>query len=224
MSSRTHSKPWTINLIKESARANGSHWFDPDTMRFFGSKIEPKVFEGPGGIYFVSSEQPPHGKRSWTVRKFTPPDDINTVGELCGHATREEAHLAAKEAAQGQTDEAVNTNEEEYERVSIREQFHFTMQKLLPSYNAVKVDKLMENATRHHKACEAYCNTGHDRSAPIEQAIQKLCASLGCEPLFQHDPRGCTVKLKVPSGQTDDFGKEGMCVPQHTLYDPDYDD
>jgi hypothetical protein len=28
------------------------------------------------------------------------------------------------------------------------------------------------------------------------------------------DPRGCTVKLKVPSGRTDDFGGTDLCVPQ----------
>jgi len=32
-------------------------------------------------------------------------------------------------------------------------------------------------------------------------------------PIFQGDPRGACVKLKVPSGKTDDMGREGMCVP-----------
>jgi len=36
-----------------------------------------------------------------------------------------------------------------------------------------------------------------------------------CEfiPTFQGDPRGCCVKLRVPSGRTDDGNHEGMCVP-----------
>lgn len=32
-------------------------------------------------------------------------------------------------------------------------------------------------------------------------------------PLFQGDPRGACVKLKVPSGKTDDHAREGICVP-----------
>ena len=27
------------------------------------------------------------------------------------------------------------------------------------------------------------------------------------------DPRGCTLKITVPSGYTNDWGKEGLCVP-----------
>lgn len=32
-------------------------------------------------------------------------------------------------------------------------------------------------------------------------------------PVFQGDPRGACVKLKVPSGRTDDGNHEGVCVP-----------
>lgn len=32
-------------------------------------------------------------------------------------------------------------------------------------------------------------------------------------PIFQGDPRGCCVKLRVPSGRTDDMEREGMCIP-----------
>lgn len=31
--------------------------------------------------------------------------------------------------------------------------------------------------------------------------------------VFQGDPRGCVFKLQVPSGRTNDWGKEGICVP-----------
>ena len=34
---------------------------------------------------------------------------------------------------------------------------------------------------------------------------------------FQGDPRGAVVKLAVPSGRTDDLGREGMCVPSRGL-------
>ena len=32
-------------------------------------------------------------------------------------------------------------------------------------------------------------------------------------PVFQGDPRGACVKLTVPSGKTDDWGRTGVCVP-----------
>lgn len=32
-------------------------------------------------------------------------------------------------------------------------------------------------------------------------------------PVFQGDPRGACVKLRVPSGQTDDAAQAGLCVP-----------
>lgn len=33
------------------------------------------------------------------------------------------------------------------------------------------------------------------------------------KPVFQGDPRGACVKLIVPSGKTDDWGRTGICVP-----------
>lgn len=32
-------------------------------------------------------------------------------------------------------------------------------------------------------------------------------------PIFNGDPRGACTKLRVPSGRTDDWGGEGVCVP-----------
>jgi len=32
-------------------------WFAPGAMRFFSSRIESDAIEGPGGIYFITSEQ-----------------------------------------------------------------------------------------------------------------------------------------------------------------------
>lgn len=33
------------------------------------------------------------------------------------------------------------------------------------------------------------------------------------EAIFNGDPRGAVLKVKVPSGRTDDWGREGVCVP-----------
>jgi len=51
------------------------------------------------------------------------------------------------------------------------------------------------------------------KEARIEKAIRLLCAGIGCEPIFGGDPRGATIKIKMPDGFTNDWGHEGVCVP-----------
>ena len=74
----------------------GRHWFDRSTMRFFRSVLPRAGVEGPGGIYFVSSEQPPHGPRAYTVRQLVGEGRIATVGEFCGFPSRAEAQSVAR--------------------------------------------------------------------------------------------------------------------------------
>ena len=75
---------------------------------------------------------------------------------------------------------------------------------------------LMRLARHHKKLQEMACNEpvpeGHDEKC--EGRIRELCEEINCVPVFSGDPRGCTVKLKVPSGRTNDWGREGICVPQ----------
>lgn len=77
---------WTIDAIKAMNKAQGYHYFSPATMKFFRSKVSRKVYQGPGGVYIVTSEQfvSSTGKaepRCYTVRKFNPETgDINTCG------------------------------------------------------------------------------------------------------------------------------------------------
>ncbi len=51
------------------------------------------------------------------------------------------------------------------------------------------------------------------KEARIEKRVRELCAAFGCEAVFGGDPRGATIKVKVPDGYTDDWGREGICVP-----------
>ena len=53
----------------------------------------------------------------------------------------------------------------------------------------------------------------------VEERIADVCnLPIGrCRPgdvraRFQYDPRGATVKIAVPDGFTDDWGKEGICL------------
>ena len=69
--------------IEYKNRTNGTgHWFDADTMRFFGSRIGIARKKG-DDFYFVSSEKPPHGPRRYSVRKMDINGKIETVGEFC---------------------------------------------------------------------------------------------------------------------------------------------
>jgi hypothetical protein len=101
----TKHRTYTIEQIKLANRNANGHWFDPDTLRFFGSRVLATTY-GPdsnGLIYFVSSERTGFDQdapRAYSVRAFHPPTaTIDTVGEFCGHATRSLAIGAAKRAA-----------------------------------------------------------------------------------------------------------------------------
>lgn len=90
----------SIHDIEIASRNVGSHWFDKSTKRFFRSRILSYVFQGQGGIYFVSSEQGPSGVRAFTVRKFKPEDaDISTFGPF-NEMSRERAVRIARLAAE----------------------------------------------------------------------------------------------------------------------------
>lgn len=107
---------YSIHDIRDANRRAGFHFFSPDTMRFFRSSVEPYVYEGIGGVYFVTTEQfvPPTGNpspRRATVRRFDPlTADISTVGpfnEMTVYmAAKAATRLAAGESADQAFDEA----------------------------------------------------------------------------------------------------------------------
>lgn len=49
----------------------------------------------------------------------------------------------------------------------------------------------------------------------LEKRIRAIVSELGegFGVIFHGDPRGSTIKITVPSGRTNDWGKEGICVP-----------
>ena len=77
-----------------------------------------------------------------------------------------------------------------------------------PSLPIATVSKLQ---AEHEKWCER-------RSQQLEKRIRKLCYLLPLidgeriTPIFNGDPRAAVVKLKMPDGRYDDWGKEGICV------------
>jgi hypothetical protein len=83
--------PRSIAELKELNRANGGCWFEPSSMRFFGSRIESGIIRG---RYFITSEQPPHGPRKYSVRSFDAKGSVDTVGEFCDYTTKADAMAA----------------------------------------------------------------------------------------------------------------------------------
>ena len=83
-------------------RDHSGHWFSPPTKRFFRSRIGSQVYQGLGGIYFVSSEQyrtfaGPLAPRKYTVRRYDPlADTISTIGDF-NALSRSTAHRLAKQ-------------------------------------------------------------------------------------------------------------------------------
>lgn len=51
------------------------------------------------------------------------------------------------------------------------------------------------------------------REEALRARLTKLLARYRVAPVFSDDPRGAVVKLKVPSGRTNDWGQTGVCVP-----------
>lgn len=95
------SYPTTYDLEERNARAGG-HWFKPDTMRFFRSRVLSPAFERPDGtVYFATSERCPWGDhpRLYSVRIMRPDGSVDTVGEFQGYRSRSGAIVAAERIA-----------------------------------------------------------------------------------------------------------------------------
>jgi hypothetical protein len=89
-----------MGSIQEHNKSVGLFWFSPDTLRFFKGRVCEDVFQGPGGVYFVSSERREwNTPRLYTVRNYNP--GINTWGTFQGYRTAAQAKGAAKRAAAG---------------------------------------------------------------------------------------------------------------------------
>jgi hypothetical protein len=93
----------SIADLAEANRAAGGHWFDPESKRFFRSRIAPGLYRGQRLIWFVSSEKSgweDSSPRKFTVRVFDPTDaGVDSVGELFAHRDLSSARAAARSLA-----------------------------------------------------------------------------------------------------------------------------
>lgn len=84
-------------------------YFGHGAVRFFGSRYPASGYQGPGGIYFASSDQPPSGGRIYSVHHALPPDDMDTIvgsevedyGAMGGYRSLDSAKAAARRLADG---------------------------------------------------------------------------------------------------------------------------
>ena len=87
-------------IIRHYSPGPGRHWFDKGSMRFFGCRLPQQAYRNGDQAYFVTSEQPPHGPRAYTVREYDFPNrNIRTVGEMLAYDSRAAADRAARKLA-----------------------------------------------------------------------------------------------------------------------------
>ena len=97
---------FTIDSIKARNAREGFFFFEPETLRFFRSHIGETVYQGPGGVFFWTSEQQEYSDctnepRKYTVRQFHRlTGRVTTPGTFQDHATEIDAvRDACKRAA-----------------------------------------------------------------------------------------------------------------------------
>ncbi len=91
---------FTLRLIRERNAANGGHWFDADTLRFFRSRLPAGcVGRVDNTAWFITSEAGPLGRgpRAYTVRRAdVATGHVDTEGAFRGYVTRGAAITAAR--------------------------------------------------------------------------------------------------------------------------------
>ena len=78
--------------------------------------------------------------------------------------------------------------------------------------------KLLRYGSTYGRIQEACCNRElapweERKEKRIEELAAQVCQPWGIVPQFGGDPRGNTLKLTLPDGYTNDWGREGVCVP-----------
>ena len=78
--------------------------------------------------------------------------------------------------------------------------------------------RIMRYAATIQRLAETACNRELTKAEILrdeksQMDIIAICAPSDVEAKFSGDPRGCVVKLKVSDGYTNDWGREGICVP-----------
>lgn len=95
---------YTLESIKVESLSKGSKFFSPEFKAAFKTRYSKRVAEGPGGVFFVTSEEIPTAsgipERRFAVRSYNPlSGDVSDVSALGQYATDYSAHVYAKAIA-----------------------------------------------------------------------------------------------------------------------------
>ncbi len=94
------------DMIRTVRNSGTTHWFSPDTMRFFRTRVHATLY-GPGGRVFVTGETNPSGIRRYSVRVLCVDSDtysVQTIGAFGAYTSRNGAHDGARRVGKHLTD------------------------------------------------------------------------------------------------------------------------
>lgn len=88
-----------MDEIRDANAATGHHWFTPDTMRSFGTRLGDETIYA--GRVFVSSDYTGSDRRgrAYTVRIALPDGKIDNIGGFLAFTSRTAAHRTAESIA-----------------------------------------------------------------------------------------------------------------------------
>jgi len=89
---------WRMYQLERFHWSRGYHFFSPDTMRFFSSRIQ-SLPPYKGRVFVTSERMNWNTPRYYTVRVIQPTGNIETIGEFQGFTTRQSAHRFAESYA-----------------------------------------------------------------------------------------------------------------------------
>lgn len=91
---------YDIQYIKMANANRGFHFFSSNVMRGFKTRVSSKVYQGVGGVYFITSETLGTGARRYTVRQFEPDTGrVKTISDYW-QVGESMAHTAAKKLSE----------------------------------------------------------------------------------------------------------------------------
>lgn len=97
-----------------------------------------------------------------------------------------------------------------------------------PMFIQRQAELLMRYSVTLHRLAEELCNgyqtwdgkwdekrtaQAEKKQARIEQRAAEVAAAIGGKVITGGDPRGCVLKIIFPDGYTNDWGREGICIP-----------
>jgi hypothetical protein len=86
----------SMSELREKNKEIGHCFFDRDTMKFWGSRIESALYRG---TYFITSEKgnTAQEKRKYSIRRALKTGEIVTEGKLRAYSTLDDAKEAVRD-------------------------------------------------------------------------------------------------------------------------------